>query len=150
MRNKYHWIPVGGLLVTIAIVAVIVADLYAQKAPAGDYSKAVVAEVRDGQGQVILRGQFVLVDDSDDEDTERKAKLEPTGIDADAAGEAEVEVSKGTPAEQEIEFSIRNVQASAVYIFVIDGREIAKVTADRRGRAEVDLEVATSTAAPAR
>jgi hypothetical protein len=146
MKAKRHWIPLVGSIAAVAIAAVIVTDLYAQKAPAGDYSKAATAEVRDAQGQVILRGQFALVDAGDEEDVERKAGLEPTGIDPDAAGEAEVEVSKEHAAEQEIELAIRNVQASAAFTFVIDGKEIATITADRRGRADVDLEVAPPSA----
>ena len=35
-----------------------------------------------------------------------KAVLKPTGVDADAAGEAEVEFSKAAPATQEIEFFV--------------------------------------------
>ena len=148
MRDTRQWIPVSGLLATMAFAVVMLAELHAQKAPAGDYSKAAVAEVRDAQGQVILRGSFAVVDDGDDDDVERKAGLEPTSIDADAAGEAEVEVSTSNPAEQEIEFSIRNVQASVVFVFLIDGREVARVTSDRRGRADVDLEVPTAAVTP--
>ena len=90
MRDKLQWLPIGGLLATMPIAVVMLAQLHAQKAAAGDYSKAAVAEVRDAQGQVVLRGSFAAVDDGDDDDVERKARLEPTGIDADAAGEAEV------------------------------------------------------------
>ena len=148
MKNKFQIIPIAGLLATMAIVIGIMVDLQAQKAPAGDYSKAAVAEVRSAQGEVLLRGQFVAVDE-EDEDIERKAKLEPAGNDTDAAGEAEVEVSKEKPADQEIEFAIRNVVAGAVYTFVIDGREVAKATADRRGRVDLDLTVATTPPPPA-
>ena len=63
--------------------------------------------------------------------------LEPTGVDADATGEAEVEFSKDAPADQEVEFSVRNVSAGAVLTFVIDGTDVATARADRRGRAEV-------------
>ena len=88
----------------------------------------------------MLRGQFVLADEEDD-DIERRATLQPTGIDADAAGEAEVEFSKAAATEQEIEFSVRNLQAGAVFTFVIDGIDVATATADRRGRAEVEVDV---------
>ena len=150
MRDTLQWIPVGGLLATMAIAVVMLAQLHGQKAAAGDYSKATIAEGRDAQGQVVLRGSFAAVDDGDDDDVERKARLEPTGIDADAAGEAEVEVSTTNPVEQEVEFSVRNVQASAAFVFVIDGREVARGTSDGRGRAEIDLEVATAPVTPAR
>ena len=78
-----------------------------------DYTNAVFAEVRDAQGLIVLRGQFALADEEDD-DIERKATLEPTGVDADAAGEAEVEF-----AAQEVEFAARNLQAGATFTFVI-------------------------------
>jgi hypothetical protein len=145
MRHSLQWIPIGGLLVTMAIAVAMLAQLHAQKAAAGDYSKAAVAEVHDAQGQVILRGSFVGVDDGDDDDVERKARLEAAGTDADAAGEAEIEVSTTNAAEQEIEFSIRNVQGSAAFVLIIDGREVARATSDGRGRVDVDLEVETAT-----
>jgi hypothetical protein len=108
--------------------------------PTGDFTNATRAEVRDAQGQVILSGQFQRVDEEDD-DIERKATLAPTGVDADAAGEAEVEFSKAAPAQQEVEFSVRNVAAGAVLTFVIDGTDVATATADRRGRTEVEVDV---------
>ena len=45
------------------------------------------------------------------------------------------------PSTQEIEFSVRGLQAGAVFTFVIDGQEVATATADRRGRAEVEIDV---------
>jgi hypothetical protein len=118
-----------------------VVQLNAQSAVAtGNFANATTAEVRDGQGQVVLRGQFAPVDE-DDDDVERKATLTATGADADAAGEAEVEYEKDTPAVQEVEFSVRNVQPGATYTFVIDGTDVATATADNRGRAEVEVEV---------
>ena len=88
----------------------------------------------------MLRGQFAPVEEEDD-DVERKAELKPAGSDTDAAGEAEVEFAKASPKTQEVEFSVRNLQAGAVYTFVIDGTEVATATADKDGRAEVELEV---------
>lgn len=140
MRNKRQIVPFAGLVATMAIAAYMVIELNGQAGTAADFTNAVTAEVRDAQGQVVLRGQFVLADE-DDDDTERKATLEPTGIDADAAGEAEVEFSKAAPAEQEVEFSVRNLTAGASYTFVIDGTDVATATADRRGRAEAEVDV---------
>ena len=141
MTNKARFIPVVGLLSTVAVMGYMVVQLNGQAtAPTGDYTNAGVAEVRDAQGQVVLRGQFVLADE-DDDDIERKARLEPTGVDADAAGEAEIEFAKTAPAVQEVEFAARNLQAGATFTFVIDGTDIGTATADRRGRAEVELEV---------
>ena len=88
----------------------------------------------------VLSGQFQLADE-DDDDVERKSVLAPTGVDADATGEAEVEFSKDAPANQEVEFSIRNVSPNAAFTFVIDGTVVAGATADARGRAEVEVDV---------
>jgi len=145
MTEKRQLIPFAGLLATIGIAAYMVAQLNGQPA-SGDFTNAVAAEVRDAQGQVVLRGQFVVAEE-DDDDTERKAVLEPTGVDADAAGDAEVEFSKETPSEQEIEFSIRNVEPGVAFTLAIDGIDVATATADRRGRAEVELEVSMPGAA---
>jgi hypothetical protein len=141
MKDKRQVIPVAGLLATVAAAVYMVVQLSGQSASStGDFTNAASAEVRDAQGQVILSGPFQLVEE-DDDDIERKATLAPTGIDADAAGEAEIEFSKAAPADQEVEFSVRNVAAGAVLTFVIDGTEVATATADARGRAEIELDV---------
>ena len=139
MSDKRQWIPIAGLLAIVAVAIYMVARMDAQSAATGDYANASVAEVRDGQGQVILRGQFV-VSNEDADDVERKAVLEPTGADSDAAGEAEVEIP-ATAGAQEVEFSVWNVQAGSAVTFVIDGQEVASATTDSRGRAEVELEI---------
>ena len=108
-------------------------------APNADFTNATLAEVRDAQGQLVLSGQFQPADE-DDDDVERKSVLAPTGVDADATGEAEVEFSKDAPANQEVEFSIRNVSPNAAFTFVIDGTVVAR-RADARGRAEVEVDV---------
>ena len=141
MKDKRQVISVVGLVATIAVAVYMVVQLNGQeRAPAGDFTNAATAEVRDAQGQVVLRGQFVLADEEDD-DIESKATLQPTGVDADAAGEAEVEFATAAPTKQEIEFSVRNLQASVAFTFVIDGVDVATATADRRGRAEVEIDV---------
>jgi|SRR5687767_7459226 len=141
MKDKRQAIAIVGLLATIAAAVYMVVQLNGQeRAPAGDFTNAATAEVRDAQGQVVLRGQFVLADEEDD-DIEKKATLQPTGVDADAAGEAEVEFAKGASTKQEIEFSVRNLQAGVAFTFVIDGIGVATATADRRGRAEVEVDV---------
>ena len=148
MTDKRQLIPLAGLIATIAVAMYMVAKLDAQ-APAltGNFSMAAVAEVRDSQGQVILRGQFAAVEE-DDDDMERKAALTPSGRDTDASGEAEVETSRETPSQQEIEFSIRNVEPGAVYTFVIDGNDVGSATADQRGRAEFEVESVSSSPGP--
>ena len=149
MKDKRQAIPILGLLATLAGAVYMVVQLNAQERPTGDFTNAATAEVRDAQGQAVLRGQFVLAEEEDD-DIERRAKLEPTGIDADAAGDAEVEFSKAAAAKQEIEFSVRNLQAGAALTFVIDGIEVATATADRRGRADVEIDVQTPGTAASR
>jgi hypothetical protein len=141
MNDRRQMIPMTGFLATVAAAVYMVAQLNGQTVAAGaDFTNAAVAEVRDAQGQVVLNGQFQMADE-DDDDVERKAVLTPTGVDADATGEAEVEFSKDTPANQEVEFSIRNVTPNAAFTFVIDGAAVATATADGRGRAEVELDV---------
>ena len=81
MTEKRQLIPLAGLLATIAIAGYMVVQRNAQAASA-NLTNAVTAAVRDAQGQVVLRGQFVA------------------------------------------------------------GEELATITADRRGRAEVELDVA--------
>lgn len=144
MTNKVQLIPIVGLLSTVAAVGYMVVQLNGQAAaPTGDYTNAMFAEVRDAQGQIVLRGQFALAAEEDD-DIERKATLEPTGVDADAAGEAEVEFAKAAPAVQEVEFAARNLQPGATFTFVIDGNDVASAMADRGGSAEVELEGQTA------
>ena len=141
MRDTRQMIRAGGMLATVAIAACVVTPLNGQgTAPQANFTNATIAEVRDAQGQLVLRGQFVLADEQDD-DVERKAALEPTGVDADAGGEAEIEFSTAAPATQEIEFSVRNLQPGVVFTFVIDGIDVATATSDRQGRADVELDV---------
>ena len=149
MGDKKQWIPAAGFVATIGYALYMVAQMGAQGARepvTGDYSNAAIAEVRNAQGHSVLRGQFAPVAEEDD-DIERKATLTPVGSDADAAGDAEVEVTKATPTEQEIEFSIKNVEPGAAFTFVIDGRVIGTTKADTRGRAEIEVDVARRAAA---
>lgn len=148
MSNKRQIIPIAGLLATIAIAIYFVVQLNAQgTGPSGNLTNAAAAEVRNAQEQVVLQGQFAQADE-DDDDVERKAVLKPTGIDADAAGEAEVEFARTSPAVQEVEFSISGVEAGSTWTFVIDGQEIGTATADRRGRAELEVDVRMQPAPP--
>ena len=150
MKDKRQAVLVIALGATIAAAVYMVAQLNGQeRAPAGNFTNAATAEVRDAQGQVVLRGQFVLADEEDD-DIERKATLKAAGNDADAAGEAEVEFAKAAATNQEIEFSVRNLQAGVALTFVIDGVEVGNATVDRRGRAELEVEVPLPGTTPAR
>lgn len=143
MEKKSQWIPVAGLLAIMGVAVYMVVQLNAQTPNvSGDFSNASVAEVRDAQARVVLRGNFAATETEDDDgEIEKKATLEPTDVDADAAGEAEVEFTKDNSSPQEIEFSIRNVQPGTTLTFVIDGRDVGTATADTRGRAELEIEV---------
>jgi hypothetical protein len=141
MTTKRQLIPLTGLLVTIALAGYMIAGLDGQAATTtADFRNAVSATVRDPQGQVVLRGEFQLMEE-DDDDVERQATLGPTGIDADASGEAEVEFSPAAPANQEVEFSVRGLNPSASFTFAIDGVDVATATTDAAGGAEVEVDV---------
>lgn len=138
-----QWIAIAGLFATMGAAAYMVVRVGAQTASGvtGDFTNAAVAEVRDAQARTVLQGQFAVVQEEDD-DTERKAPLKPTGIDADASGEAEVEYAKtGTATTQEVEFSAKGLDPGATFTFVIDGQTIATVTADKRGNATAEIDV---------
>jgi hypothetical protein len=139
--TRRQWIPIGGLLGTFTAAAYMVVQLSAQAAAPADFTNAASASVRDAQGQIVLQGQF-LPPVEEDGNLERRATLSATGVDADATGEAEIEFAKTTPSEQEVEFSVRNVQPGATFTFSIDGAAVASATADRQGRAEVEIDVA--------
>jgi hypothetical protein len=151
MTNARQIIPIAGFAGTVAFAVYMVTQLHAQTTvqPA-DFTNAAIAEVQDGQGQIVLRGQFAIADEQDEDDVERKAALQPAGTDADAAGEAEVEFAKSAPAKQEIEFSVRNLAAGTSVTFIIDGQAVGQASVDRRGRAELEVDVPLSGAAPSR
>ena len=137
-------LPAIGLAGVVAFSGYMAAQLHGQSTPpTRDFTNAAVAEVRDSGGIVILRGNFELSNEEDD-DIERKATLAAVGTNTRAAGEAEVEYTKATPVEQEVEFSVRNVDPGASVTFLIDGTDVATATADEQGRAEIDLDVRVS------
>ena len=141
MKNTRQLIPLGGLLVTVVAAGYMVVQLNGQSATlTRDFTNAALAQVRNAEGQIVLQGQF-MAPVEEDGGLERRATLQPSGIDADAAGEAEVEFAKTVPVDQEVEFSVENLQPGATFVFVIDGTDVATATADRRGRAEVELNV---------
>jgi hypothetical protein len=150
MPKSRQWIPFGGLLATIATACYAVVQLHGQTpVPTVDLTNAAMVEVRDAQGQAVLQGQFMEAQE-DDDDVERKAALTPTGSDADAAGEAEVEFARNGATKQEVEFSVRNLSPRTAFTFAIDGTDVATATTNSRGRAEVDVDVAIPGAAAAR
>ena len=141
MTLTRQWIPIGGLLGTIAAASYGVVHLHGQtQPPTGDFTKAATVQVKNAQGQVVLQGDFQPPVEEDG-GLERRASLAPTGVDADAAGEAEIEFPKNAATRQEVEFAVRNVEPGASFTFVIDGIDVASAMSDRRGRAEVELDV---------
>ena len=141
MSRTRQWIPIGGLIATIAAASYTVVQLNGQaQAPTADLTNAAKAEVRDAQGRAVLQGQFMMPVEEDG-NFERRAMLTPTGIDADASGEAEVEFAKTAATTQEVEFTVADLQPQTRFTFVVDGTEIASVTTDRRGRADVEVDV---------
>jgi hypothetical protein len=104
-----------------------------------DFRNAVTAEIRNAQGEIVLRGTLMLVEEEDD-DIERKAALAAT-TGGEVMGEAEVEFATEMPADQEVEFTARGLVAGATYTLVVDGREVETLAADPRGRIAIELEV---------
>ena len=143
MKNPVQTMTAVGVAATTAFAVAMMVHLSGQQQPqaTGDFRSASTAEVRDAQGQVLLRGTFTPVD-ADDGDIERLAKLAPTEAGGKASGEAEVEYSKKTPNMQEIEFQVSGVPARAVLTLVLDGRAVISATADSKGRAEAEVNVA--------
>ncbi len=111
-----------------------------------DFRNAATAEIRDSGGDVVLRGTFILVEEEDD-DIERKAALAPPAG-GQVVGEAEVEFATEMPTDQEVEFAARELTAGVTYRLVVDGRQVASVVADPRGRIAVELEVPLPGALP--
>lgn len=143
MNDTRQIIPIAGMVATFVMAAYMVIQLSGQTVQSGDFRNATVAEVHDAQGQPLLRGQFAVAPEEDD-DVERKAQLESIGSDADATGEAEVEFPKSNPAQQEVEFSVRNLEPGTALTFLIDGTTVGQAAADRRGRAEVEIEIGSA------
>ena len=141
MGTTRQWIPIGGLLVVLFGAVYAAAEMNEQtQAPAGDYTNAVTAQVKDAQGQVVLQGQFGAPVDEDG-GLERRATLQAAVAGSNADGEAEVEHAKTGATMHEIEFNVRRLQPGISVAFVIDGNDIATATTDREGRAEVELEL---------
>jgi hypothetical protein len=140
MLTARQAVPIAVILAVVAITAYAVARFKGQEAIASaDFRNAATAEIRDSTGKVVLRGMFMLVEEEDD-DIERKAALAPaTG--GEVMGEAEVEFATEMPADQEVEFAARGLTAGAVYTLVVDGREVATLAADRRGRIAIEIEI---------
>lgn len=133
-------VPAAVTIAVIAVTAYVVARFNGQQTiQSADFRKAATAEIRDSTGKVVLRGTFMLVEEEDD-DIERKAALALT-TGGEVMGEAEVEFATEMPVDQEVEFAARGLEVGATYTLVVDGREVASVVADPRGRIAIELDV---------
>jgi hypothetical protein len=141
MMSARRAVPVVVTVVVIAVTGYVVSRLISAQEPirSADFRNAATAEIRNSQGLIVLRGTFMLVEEEDD-DIERKAALAAT-TGGEVMGEAEVEFVREMPADQEVEFAARGLVAGEAYSLVVDGREVATVTADPRGRIAIELEV---------
>ncbi len=138
-------------IIAALVVAGYLAVRYNAQEPtieSADFRNAQTAEIRDEQGATILRGTFMLAEEEDD-DIERKAAL-ATLTSGEVMGEAEVEFATEIPVEQEVEFAARGLEAGATYTMIVDGREVARVNADERGRVAVEFDVPLPRAPSAR
>jgi hypothetical protein len=141
--TKVPKIAAAGLVATVAVAIVMVINLSGNQIAnvTGDFRNASTAEVRDAQGKVLLRGAFAPVA-GDEDAVERQATLTATADGGQAAGDAEIEYSKAKPNVQEIEFEVSGVPARAIVTLVLDGRDVFSATADDKGRAEAEHNVA--------
>ncbi len=139
-------IPIIGMffIFAFATIAVVKSDAEDIKKPMpsgiGALSEARLVEVKDASGQVVLSGKFGDAKVSKNE-IERSALLTHTGVDADAKGIAELEISKNrTPTKQEVELTVKQLAPATAYTLVIDGHEVASFTTNSRGEAELEIE----------
>jgi hypothetical protein len=139
MNPTRQWIPIAGLLATMVAGGIGVVHLHGQS-EARDLTQAAMAQVRTAQGEVLLQGPF-MEPVAEDRDRERRARLAPSGSDADAVGEAEIELPDRGERTQEVEFKVRNLDPNVAITFVIDGVDVASATTDKRGRASVEMNV---------
>lgn len=147
MKNPVQKFAAFGLAATIAFAIVMTVRLSGQPAAqvSGDFRNAGTAEVRDAQGQVLLRGTFAPAGGDKDE-VERKAQLSATESGGKASGDAEVEYRTDEPNVQEIEFQVTGVPARAVLTLVLDGQDVISATANDKGRAKAEVNVAVAKA----
>lgn len=106
----------------------------------GDLAAAKSVEIKDAAGQIVLSGTFVIENKLDGA-VEGKALLTGTGINAEAKGEAEFEVSKNRKGatEKELEVSVRKLAPSTSFSMFVDGQQVATFTTNQQGAAEVEM-----------
>lgn len=140
------FIPLLGMLLVVGYAAVRVvttdADEIKQALPATLSNLAEIkrVEVKDAAEQILLSGDFGAPAARGNE-FEREAVLATTGVDADATGAAEIEISTKTDGviEKEFELTVERLAAGATYKLLVDQQEVASFTTDHRGNAELEL-----------
>lgn len=105
-----------------------------------DLAATKLVEIKDASGRAVLSGSFTMVTKKN-RDVEGDATLAATGVDADAAGMAEVEVStkKDGSVAKELEVEVRNLTPATNFNLFIDGRQVAHFATDPRGAAELEM-----------
>ena len=105
-----------------------------------DLASVRVIEVKDAGGQTVLGGNLT-VETKTNGRVEGEVTLAATGVDADAAGKAEVEVSakKDGSVVKELEVEVRNLAPGASFHLVVDGKQAAVFTTDPRGAADLEM-----------
>jgi hypothetical protein len=75
------------------------------------------------------------------QDVEGEATLAATGVDADAAGKAEVEVSatRGGVVRKELEVEVSNLTPGGDFSLFVDGQQVAVFKTDARGAVELEM-----------
>jgi hypothetical protein len=106
----------------------------------GDLAASKLVEIKDAAGQIVLSGNFVVVNKQDG-DVEGKALLTGTGINAEAKGEAEFEVStkRNGGTEKELEISVRKLAPGTSFSLFVDGQQVATFSTNQRGAAELEM-----------
>lgn len=105
-----------------------------------DLAAVRLIEVKDAGGQIVLSGSFT-VKTKPNGDSEGNATLAATGVDADATGESEFEVSKKRDGSvgKELEVEVHNLAPGASFSLFVDGQQVAVFKTDPRGRADLEM-----------
>lgn len=105
-----------------------------------DLAAVRLIEVKDAGGQTVLSGSFTVVTKKTGE-IEGEAMLAATGVDADATGKAEVEVStkRDGSVGKELEVEVRNLAPGANFNLFVDGQQVTVFMTDPHGVAELEL-----------
>lgn len=99
-----------------------------------------IVEIKGDDGSVILGGNFTMAMKPDG-DVEGAAPFAASGVERDATGQAEIEISnrKNSFAEKELEVEVRNLAAHTSYTLFIDGQQVASIKTNHRGEAKLEM-----------